>query len=120
MVDEENHWYSQATADSLAKRVKALFEGLPHKEVRNALEELIDDYAYAQYGTTVMSELRKVRMAGDGKCVTIQTLAKGRAMLVSAYGFKVVSESQCRCGRGFLVLDELNQKDFERERLDRL
>ena len=114
MDDEENHWFSKDTAEKLSDRLKDLFEGLPHKEVRNALEELLDDYAYAQYGVAVLGELRSVRRKGKSRRVCIQTLAKGRATVVSEYGFKVVSESQCKCGKAFLVLDELNQKDCER------
>lgn len=117
MDDEENHWFSQATAQTLSDRLKTLFEGLPHHEVRNALEELLDDYAYAQYGIPVLEELRKVRLSSKGKAVSIQPLAKGRALLVSSYGFKVVSESQCKCGKAFLVLDELSQEDAQKERI---
>jgi len=100
----------------LSERVAKLFEGLDVEECRKALEELIDDYILGTAGFTVMSEVRKVKLASGGKAVSFQPLANGRAMLISAYGFKVKSQSECKCGRAFLVLDELTQDDHEKAR----
>ena len=119
-MDEDNYFVSSATVATMSERLKALFEGLPTQEARNMLEEFFDDYADSVYGSTVLNEMRKLRLVSKGQCVTTQVLGKGRAILVSSYGFKVVSESQCKCGKMHLVLDELNEQDKNQERSGRL
>lgn len=109
--------FDYKVAEEVAKRLATFFEGLPEEGVRAALEELIDDYTGATFGVTVMNELRKVKLPGNGQCITTQTLAKGRAVLISAYGFKVINQTECgKCKGYFLSLDENSKGDFQRER----
>jgi len=110
--------FDYEVAEAVARRLHTLFEGLPAEQVQAAFEELIDDYTMAHHGITVMDQVRKVKTANNGRSTCIQPLLKGRAVLISSYGFTVKSESTCKCGRGFLVLDEKNEKDFQKERDD--
>lgn len=116
MSDNESRFYSLETAETLSERLKPLFEGLSLKEAQNVFEEIIDDYCAARFGTTVVNELRKLNFASKGQTSCIQPLANGRAILISSYGFKIKSQSECKCGRAFLVLDEKNREDFDKER----
>lgn len=109
--------FDYEVAEEVSKRLDVLFDGLPEEQVKAALEELIDDYSYAMFGVSVMNELRKVKMPSNGRSSSIQTLAKGRAVLISSYGFNVKSESQCKCGRAFLVLDERTEEEFHKDRV---
>jgi len=104
------------TEREMGERLNKLLEDLPVKESRALFEELIDDYCLGVYGVSIVGELKRVRLAEGGKCISVQPLANGRAILVSAYGFKVKSESECKCGRAFLVLDEMKREDNEKER----
>ena len=106
--------FSYANSAIVGTRLESLFKDLDEKETMASIEEFLDEYTNAVFGVNVMGELRKVKLAGNGYATCIQTLLKGRAVLISAYGFKVKSESECKCGRGFLVLDEENEKDHEK------
>lgn len=114
---EELKWDNKV-AEEVSKRLEALFGNLPANAVQAAIEEFIDDYTSAVHGVGIMSTIREVRLASKGQCVTTQHFAKGRALLISSYGFKAISESQCKCGKAFLVLDECNKQDMENERID--
>lgn len=103
--------FDYEVAKEVAERLAVLFDGLPAENVKAALEELIDDYASAQFGTTIIQEMRKVKHPAKGKSVCIQTFASGRALVVSSYGFTAKTDSKCKCGRAFLVLDECTQED---------
>lgn len=101
----------------MGRRVSALFAGLNPEAVKTSLEELIDEYTCAQYGVSIIHEMSKVKLAAGGRCVTIQPLAKGRAILTSAYGFKVLKQTECsKCKGTYIVLDECSKEDFEKER----
>jgi len=113
MSDEPRFDYE--VAEEVARRLKVLFDGLPAENVQAAFEEFIDDYTMAHHGITVMDQVRKVKTANNGRSTCIQPVLKGRAVIISSYGFKVKSESTCKCGRGFLVLDEKNEEDFRKE-----
>jgi hypothetical protein len=115
MSQEGSLKFDYKVADEVAKRLHTLFKGLPEEGVRAALEELIDDYCMATFGIDVLGELRNVKLPGKGNSRTIQTLANGRAILVSSYGFNVKTDTKCRCGRAFIVLDEKKREDMERE-----
>ena len=116
MSDNESRFYSLETAEALSERLKPLFEGLDIKEAQNVFEEIIDDYCATRFGVTVVNELRKLNFVSKGQTSCIQPLASGRAVLISSYGFKIKSQSECKCGRAFLVLDEKNREDFDKER----
>jgi predicted methyltransferase len=101
----------------MGRRVSALFAGLNPEAVKTSLEDLIDEYTCAQYGVSIIHEMKKVKLASGNRCVTIQTLAKGRAVLTSAYGFKVLKQDECgKCKGTYLVLDECSKEDFDKER----
>lgn len=109
--------FDYKVAEEVGKRLAVFFEGLPEENVRAALEELIDDYCQATFGTSVVQEMRKVKLPANGQCITIQTLAEGRALLVSSYGFKLLRESQCGKCKGYtLTLDERSKQDFNKAR----
>ena len=105
--------FSYENCAIVGTRLDELFKGLDKKETMASVEDFIDEYTNSVFGVSVMGELRKVKLPGGGNPTCIQTLIKGRAVLISAYGFKVKSECECKCGRGFLVLDEENDKDHE-------
>lgn len=115
MSSNENRFYSLETAEALSDKLKPIFEGLDLKEAQNAFEEIIDDYCAARFGTTIISELRKLKLHEQGRCTTLQPVANGRALIISAYGFKIKSQSECKCGRAFLVLDEKHKEDHDKE-----
>lgn len=101
----------------MGKRISALFAGLNPEAVKTSLEDLIDEYTCAQFGVSIIHEMRKVKLVSGGRCVTIQPLAKGRAILTSAYGFKVLKQSECgKCKGTYIVLDECSKEDFDKER----
>lgn len=104
----------------LHERLVKLFEGLDPVQARAQFEGMIDDYTASVFGVSLLEHARKVQLASGGRSVTFQPLADGRAILTSAYGFRVKSQSQCKCGRAFLVLDEMNQEDSEKDRYDGL
>lgn len=106
--------FDYKVAEEVAKRLAVFFDGLPPEQVKAALEELIDDYTSAQFGTTIMQEMRKVKHPAKGQSVCVQTFASGRALVVSSYGFSAKTDSKCKCGRAFLVLDECTREDFEK------
>lgn len=114
-MSEDSRFYSQETGEELGKRLADLFDGLDQQEMRNAFEELIDDYCQAHYKVSIVNELRKLKFASKGETSCIQPLANGRAILLSSYGFKTKSQSECKCGRAFIVLDEKNREDFDKE-----
>lgn len=104
-------------ADEVAKRLGEYFKGLPKENVQAAFEELIDDYMMANFGLSILHEMRKVKLPSKGQCITTQVLAKGRAVLISSYGFKVKVQEECgKCGCAYLVLDENTRQDAEAER----
>lgn len=100
------------TMEKLSERLNKLMEGLDVNESKCLLEELIDEYTLGVYGVTIIEELKKVKLESNGKTTSIQTMANGRCVLISAYGFDKKSESKYPNGRYFLVLDEKSEKDF--------
>jgi hypothetical protein len=104
----------------MGKRVAALFEGLNPEAVKTSLEDLIDEYTCAQYGVSIIHAMRDVKLASKGQTVTTQTLANGRAILTSSYGFKIIKQEDCnKCGLTYLVLEECSRKDFDKEQEER-
>jgi len=116
MSEHDSHFYSQETGEKLGERLTKLFEGLDEKEIRNVFEELIDDYCQSHYNVSIVNELRRLKFASKGQTFCLQPLANGRAILLSSYGFKIKSQSECKCGRAFIVLDEKTREDFDKER----
>lgn len=114
MAEHDSYYASQETGETVGKRLVALFEGLDEKEVQNVFEELIDDYCLSRYRVSVVGHLRKLKFTSKGQTSCVQPLANGRALLVSSYGFNIKSQSECKCGRAFLVLDEKNREDFDK------
>lgn len=115
MSDHDSHFYSQETGEELGKRLAYLFKDLDQQEVCNALEELIDDYCESRYNVSIVNELRRLKFASKGQTSYIQPLANGRALLLSSYGFTIKSQSECKCGRAFIVLDEKTREDLDKE-----
>jgi len=107
--------FNYATAEIVGERLGKIFEGLNKEQAMAAMEELIDDYTHGVFGLSVVDTLRRVKMADGGRCQTIQPLAQGRAVLVSAYGFNVKTDTKCKCGRAFIVLDEKNREDHNKD-----
>lgn len=107
--------FSYDVAELVGKRLEAMLEGLDTENAMAAIEEFIDDYTHSFFGIGVMDALRKVKMPEQGRSQCIQTLAKGRAVLVSAYGFNVKTDTKCKCGRAFIVLDEMTREDRNKE-----
>jgi formate dehydrogenase assembly factor FdhD len=109
--------FDYEVAEEVGKRLDVFFEGLPKENVQAALEELFDDYALATFGVSVFDNFRKVKLPGKGQCITTQVMAEGRAVLISAYGFKLVKESKCgKCKQHTITLDEQTRRDMERDR----
>lgn len=109
--------FDYAVAEEVAKRLGVYFEGLPKEQVEAALEELLDDYACATFGTSIFHEMRKVKLPSKGQCITTQVLADGHAVLISSYGFKLVKETKCgKCHMHTITLDETSKRQSEEER----
>ena len=106
-----NYDVAKIVGDAIGKQL----EGLDKEHVMAAIEEILDDYTYGVFGVSVIDALRKVKLPDQGRSQSIQTLANGRAVLVSAYGFNVKSTSECKCGRAFIVLDEMTREDRNKE-----
>lgn len=104
----------------LTARFNKLFEGLEQAEARKLFEELIDEYTYAIYGLPVIPEMDKLKKQPNANRVTIQPIASNRAILVSHYGFDVVSETQHPKGGKQLILRERTRRDAEKESYDGL
>lgn len=118
MTDQRHYpLFDYEVAKEVGDRLAVFFNGLPKEGVQAAFEELIDDYTCAVFGTTIMHEMRKLKLPAKGKSITIQTLARGRGVLVSSYGFKVKTDHDCgKCGKAFIVLDEMSREDANKER----
>lgn len=104
----------------LTARFNKLFEGLDEKEARKLFEELLDEYTYAVFGLPIISEMQKLHKRPNANCVTIQPIASNRAILLSHYGFDVVSETQHPKGGKQLILRERTRRDAEKESYDGL
>lgn len=102
----------------MSARLHKLFEGLDEKESRKAFEELLDEYTYAVYGLPIIPEMEKLKKQPNASRVTIQPIAGSRAILVSHYGFDVVSETQHPKGGKQLILRERTKRDAEKESYD--
>ena len=61
-----------------------------------------------------MKQLREVKTASQGKSVSFQPLAKGRAVLISAYGFNLLKETMCSCGLVKVTLEEGTREEMHR------
>lgn len=106
------------TREVIEGRINDLLKGLDKDLGLRVLEQLVDDLCITLYGVMVTSELKRVKMA-DYDYTCIQPLANGRAILISSYGFKVKTDTKCKCGRAFIVLDENNKEDNKIERENR-
>ena len=113
MTDKPRFNYD--TAEIVGERLGKLFEGLHKEHAMAAIEEFIDDYTHSVFGIGVIDALRHVSLPERGRSQCIQPLAEGRAVLVSAYGFNVKTNTKCKCGRAFLVLDEMKRDDRDKE-----
>lgn len=107
--------FDYATTDIVGERLEALINGLDKEHAMAAIEEFIDDYTNCVFGISVIDALRKIKFPDNGGSQCIQTLAKGRAVLVSTYGFNVKTDTNCKCGRAFIVLDEMTREDRNKE-----
>lgn len=104
--------FDYPVAEEVGERLAVFFRELPEEGVRAALEELIDDYTLATFGTSIMHEMREVKLPGGGQRITVQTLAEGRGVLVSAFGFRVAKETKCgKCKQYTITLDERSEED---------
>lgn len=105
---------SERAEGILTARFNKLFEGLEQAEARKLFEELIDEYTYAVYGLPVIPEMDKLKKQPNATCVTIQPIAGQRAILVSHYGFDLISETQHPKGGKQLILKERTRKESDR------
>lgn len=118
-MSDQPHYprFDYPVAKEVGDRLAVFFKDLPKEGVQAAFEELIDDYTLSVFGTTIMHEMRKLKLPSKGKSLTIQTLARGRGVLVSSYGFRVKTDHDCsKCGKAFIVLDEMSREDADKER----
>lgn len=113
MTDKPQYNYDVAkiVGDAIGEKLKDLNK----EHVMAAIEELLDDYTHGVFGVSVIDALRRVKLPEQGKSQCIQPLAGGRAVLFSAYGFNVKTDHNCKCGRAFLVLDEMTRQDRDEE-----
>lgn len=113
MTSSDKPQFNYETARIVGERLSNLFKDLPKEEVMAAIEEFIDDYTDSVFGLQVIDALRSVKFPDrELPRQTIQTLARGRGVLISTYGFNVKTDHDCKCGRAFIVLDERNEKDI--------
>jgi hypothetical protein len=98
----------------MSARLHKLFEGLDEVQARKAFEELLDEYTYAVYGLPIIPEMEKLKKQPNATCVTIQPIASSRAILVSHYGFELVSETQHPKGGKQIILRERTRKESDR------
>jgi hypothetical protein len=111
----EKPQFSYENAEIVGERLTKLFEGLDKERTMASIEDFIDDYTHAIFGVSIIDALRRVKFPGKGMSQCIQPLAEGRALLVSSYGFNVKTDTNCKCGRAFIVLDEMTRKDRDEE-----
>lgn len=107
---------SSFAREQLRKRLDVLLQGLDEADTRFAVESLIDDYCLQQFGTQVVSELKKFKSLSGGSVSCIQTY-KDKAIIVSAYGFELTG-SITHQGKTKLIMEELTKEDFS-EKLTR-
>lgn len=103
--------FDYEVAEEVGKRLETMLGGLPEENARAAVEEFLDDYCSATFGVSIIAAMREVKLAGKEPRVTTQTIAKGRGVLISRYGFNVKSDTPCKCGRAFVILDEMTRED---------
>lgn len=101
----------------LTTRFQKLFEGLDEETCRKTFEELIDEYTYAVYGLPILPELEKLKRQQGVTRVTIQPIA-GCAIMVSHYGFEVISETQDPKGGKKLFLKEITKSQADKMKYD--
>lgn len=116
MCDCNRPRFDYDVAELVGKRLEEMLKGLNTEHAMAAIEEFIDDYTHSFFGVGVMDSLRKVKLPDEGRSQCIQTIAEGRAVLVSAYGFRVIKDENCKkCGGALIVLDEMSRKDRDKE-----
>ena len=110
--------YCPDTERALSERFNKLFEGLDEEKAKALFEEMLDEYCYGVYGTPVVAEMKKVSRKKGVNCVCIQPLAD-KGILISEYGFQVVSQTQHPKGGIQLILKETTRKEHEQEARNR-
>lgn len=99
----------------LSERFNKLFEGVEGDKAKALFEELIDEYCDSVYNTSIIGELRKLKRQNNHHCTTIQEIAK-RGIMVSQYGFDVISETQHPRGGVQLILRSRTREDHKKEK----
>lgn len=99
---------SERTESLLSNRLEKLFKDLPPQEAKDLLEELIDEYCFAAFGTSIIKELKEADSEFIGK-VNIQHIGfDKKAILISRDGYDVVNTAIVRNGVKHITLEERN------------
>lgn len=101
---------------AIADRFEEFFKDLDPVKTEELMTELIDHYTYAKYGMSILDEVRKVKKFES--CVSIQPIAE-KAILVSPFGFKIVSVTQHPKGGVQVIMKETTRDEHRRERNNR-
>lgn len=94
----------------LKKNITLLIEKAGLARGRQMFDGLVDDLCTSLYGVAPIESMRKVRSKAFDKSTTIQTLNKGKAVLISPYGYTVTNETTVG-GKTTLTLTELTLAD---------
>ena len=98
--------------DVMSERLSAMLKDLPQEEAMKALEELADEIMHIRCGVMMVDEMKKVKTAAFSNSTTYQPLNDGRAILISPFGYKVVSAE--RVGpqqRMTMVIEECTESE---------
>lgn len=87
MSDDKEPTLYESAAKILSERFDHLVEGLDQTVAMTLVEELVDDYLLAVYGTSVISEFKKIQKNALRGGICFQTIDEGRAILISGRGY---------------------------------
>lgn len=92
MTDEQKYPTREETQKILTDRISALAEGLEPNMARRLLIEIAEEVFLGAYGIYLTDEMKELQDRADTDTTSIQPINGGKAILVSPYGFEVVSE----------------------------
>lgn len=116
MTDEQKYPTQEGAQKILTDRISALAEGLEPHMARRLLIEIAEEVFMGAYGIFLTDEMKELQERPGADTTSIQPINGGKAILVSQYGFEVVSEESVgRNGQYRVTLRECTRSQFHNQ-----
>lgn len=113
MTDEQKYPTREESQKILTDRISALAEGLEPCMAQRLLIEIAEEVFLGAFGIFLTDEMKELQDRTDTDTTSIQPINGGKAILVSPYGFEVVSEETVgRNGQYRVTLRECTRSQF--------